>query len=79
MVHFFSIPTANDVADWPPVNDGKTTILYNDKTPSLGSWPYSERYQLWDDMFPISKNSMGRNLPTLMGVLALLLLLWKLS
>ncbi|XP_061389745.1 cholinesterase 1-like, partial [Musca vetustissima] len=57
-------PIADDVEEWSPVGATNSPILYNGKTAKMGKWPYTEYYQLWDDMFPIEmKNASGRQLP----------------
>ncbi|XP_005177448.1 esterase E4 [Musca domestica] len=72
-------PTADDVKEWSPVGDSNLAILYNGKSAEMGQWPYTERYQLWDEMFPIEKSGVGCHLP-IMGIITILVLsIWKLS
>ncbi|XP_075149081.1 esterase E4 [Haematobia irritans] len=60
-------PITPDIPNWKALTETEPFVLYNDKTPSFGSWPYVERYQLWDEMFPLAVNSKGCNLPTITG------------
>ncbi|XP_073827135.1 esterase FE4 [Musca autumnalis] len=58
-------PTADDVKEWLPVGQTDLPILYNDETPTMGPWPYRERYQLWDELFPLERSaSSGRVVAT---------------
>ncbi|XP_013103438.2 juvenile hormone esterase [Stomoxys calcitrans] len=54
-------PSAHELPNWPALNDTKLSVLYNDKEPSFQGMPYVERYELWDDMFPIERNSCAHN------------------
>ncbi|XP_055850888.1 esterase FE4-like [Episyrphus balteatus] len=46
--------TENDIK-WLPSNKTHVYTMFNDKSIHLGPEPYQERYQLWDEMFPVKK------------------------
>ena len=52
---YFKVPYANDVQKWPALEDSTFLTFYNDKVAYLAKPPFPERYQLWDELFSITK------------------------
>lgn len=61
-ISHFRKPLADDVAEWQPFNVSENFVFCNDIIPYYSKAPYLKRYQLWDELFPLSKSSTKCNL-----------------
>ncbi|XP_068140609.1 juvenile hormone esterase-like [Drosophila tropicalis] len=45
--------------NWPPCNSTVMNLLYNDVNTTLGLPAYTDRYELWDELFPTPGSAKG--------------------
>lgn len=72
----------NESEAWPPCNATYLQLLYNNRVANLGFPAYTERYAVWDKLFPKPSGQVGITrggqllpalLPLLLGLLTRLM------
>jgi len=59
-VYFPRFRTPLNTTDiWPPCNSTDLKMLYNGVVTQVGSLGYSDRYAVWDELFPTPAGSGG--------------------